>query len=269
MRNILCLLFLLGGISFHIHAQHTFKMIKSEGCYLIKDGKPKLLLNSSYALMPEDTILFTKKSTNLLRDMDLHKTYNVSNLKGKYLVDNLMRDVETDNRFTRNLKIIFAALTGNFIGDKAMGSGAQTFKNVSDTLQLALTVCNKIQGFDSDMSDGYSDFKNGGVRMVYLNEQHCYKVENTTSTGLFIDIICCNKIKYSILNPSEDGMTTLFLPANETMMLDVSLPEGKYIVTGTEIPLPFNQLLMYPQQTNTGKRSILEDLKVTFQVIRL
>lgn len=268
MRNILCLLFFLCGVSSHIRAQHTFKMIRSEGCYLIRDGKPKYLLNSSYDLIPADTILFTKKSANLLRDMDLHKTYNLSNLKGKYLLENLTRDVETDNRFTNALKIIFAVLTGNFIGDKAVGRGAQTYKNVSDTLQLAFTICNKIQDFDYNTNDTYSDFKDGSVRMVHLKDQNCYSVENTTSTGLFIDIICFSNKKYSILNPSEKGMTSLFLPANESMMLDITLPEGKCIITGTEIPLPFNSMLMFPRQSNTGKHSILKDLKVTFQIIK-
>lgn len=268
MRNILCLLLLLSGVSSPIQAQHTFKMIKCDGCYLIRDGKPKLLLNRSYDLISQDTVLFTKKSANLLRDMDLHKTYNISNLKGMYLIENLARDVETDNRFTRALKIIFAALTSNFIGEKTIGSGAQASKNVSDTLQLAFTICNKMLDFDSTTNDNYSDFKDGSMKVVYLKDQNCYKVENTTSTGLFIDIISFNNKKYSILNPSEKGMTTLFLPANETMMLDITLPEGKCIITGTEIPLPFNALLMHPRETDKYSIPELEDLKVTFQIIK-
>lgn len=268
MRTILCLLFLLCGVTCHVHAQHTFKMRRSEECYLIRGGERKFLLDSSYDLTAEDTIYFMKKSENILRDTDLHKSYNVSNLIGEYLIGDLAVDVETDNRFTNSLKVVYRSITGNFVGMKSIGDGSQSYKNVSDTLQMALSICSKIQAFDSATNDSYSDFDNGCLRMVYEDDQNCYKVENTTSTGLFIDIICINNKKYSILNPSEKAMTSLFLPAKKTMMLDIALPEGKCVIAGTEIPLPFNALFRYLQQIDAGKHSMLDNLKVTFQIIK-
>lgn len=268
MRTILCLFFLFCGVTCHIHAQHTFKMQRSEGCYLIRNGERKLISGKSCELKAEDTVYFEKRSQNSLRDLSIHKTYNVSNLIGEYIIANLAVDVETDNRFANSLKVVYRSLTGNFIGEKLIGDGSQSYKNVSDTLQMALTICRKIKDFGSAANDGYSDFNDGCVRMVYMDDQNCYKLENTTSTGLFIDIISLRNKEYSILNSSEKAMTNLFLPAKNTMMLDITLPKGKCIIIGTEIPLPFNALFMYSRQSDTAKHGILDNLKVTFQIIK-